>query len=280
MLFPRTSGCTLQSLLNTVYFRTDINTHVFDVLHHSLQKMSEKDWYCCLLFDETSVRENVWFNQKFDRIEGFEDLGSQGRTCCNIANHALLFLICGLHRKWKQTVAYYLSCGSTKAEMLVHFLNEVLSACQNVGLHVVVTVCDRGTNNVKAMKLPGSSRSEPFFQFQNQPTATKYDPPHLLMFIRNLFLKYDVQFESEHLDSQVSVIGKWEHIEELYKHLKYFMIHMLYKLTNTHLAPDTQCVMKVSFTAQVMSHTVAVGIYTLLSYGKEQCLHSFCFHKK
>jgi hypothetical protein len=33
-------------------------------------------------------------------------------------------------------VTYYLSRGSTKAEMLLQFLNEVLGACQNVGLHV------------------------------------------------------------------------------------------------------------------------------------------------
>jgi hypothetical protein len=224
-----------------------------------------------------SIRENVWFNQKFDCIEGFEDLGSQGRTC-NIANCALLFVVCGLHWKWKQPVAYYLSCGSTKAEMRVQFLKEVLDACQNVGLHVVATVCDMGTNNVKAMKLLGSTTSEPFFQFQNQAIATIYIPPHLLKCTHNLFVKYDVKFESERLDSQLPVIAKWEHIEKLYKHDRDFMINMLYKLTDTHLS--AQCAMKVSLAAQVMSHTVAVGIYTLVSYGKEQCLHSFCFHKK
>src|SRR5215469_2536436 len=76
-LFPLPSGHTLQSLLNTVPFRTGINTHIFYALRHSVQKISEKDRYCCLLFDEISFRENVWYNQKFDCIEGFEDLGSQ-----------------------------------------------------------------------------------------------------------------------------------------------------------------------------------------------------------
>jgi hypothetical protein len=113
-------------------------------------------------------------------------------------------------------VAYYLSRGSTKAEMLVQFLREVLDACQNVGLHVVATVYDMGTNNVKAMKLLGSPTGEPVFQFQNQAIATIYDPPHLLKCTRNLFLKYDVQFESEHLDSQLRPIVKWEHIKKLY----------------------------------------------------------------
>jgi len=57
------------------------------------------------------------------------------------------------------------------------------------------------------------------------------------------------------------------------------MIHMLYKLTDTHLAPVTQCAMKVSLATQVMSLTVAAGIYGLVSNSKEQYLHSFCFHK-
>ena len=89
-----------------------------------------------------------------------------------------------------------------------------------------------------------------------------------------------MQFESGHLDSQLPVTAKWEHIGKLYKCDKPFMIHSLYKLTDTHLAPVTQCAMKVSLAAEVMSHTVAAGIYSLVCYGKEQRLHSFCFHKK
>ena len=57
----------------------------------TLQKMSDRDRYCCLLFDEMSIRENVHFNQKLDCIEGFEDYGTQ-RTC-RIVNHALLFMV-------------------------------------------------------------------------------------------------------------------------------------------------------------------------------------------
>ena len=115
-------------------------------------------------------------------LRGFEDLGNQERTC-NIANHALVFMVCGLHQKWKQPVAYYLSHGSTKAEILVQFLNEVLGACQIVGLHVVATVCEMGTNNVKAMKCwvkPEVSHSSSFKikQLQQYMTLhTSYSTP-------------------------------------------------------------------------------------------------------
>jgi hypothetical protein len=52
-----------------------------------------------------------------------------------------------------QPVAYYFSRGSTKAEVIVQFLKEVFDTCQKAGLQVVATVCDMGTNNVKALKL-------------------------------------------------------------------------------------------------------------------------------
>ena len=102
---------------------------------------TDNDGYnvCCLMFDEMSIRENLHFNQKFGCIHGFEDLGGHGGTS-NIANHALVFMLHGLCKRWKQPVAYYLIHGTTKGEMLVNFLMEVLDACHNAGLEVVATV--------------------------------------------------------------------------------------------------------------------------------------------
>jgi hypothetical protein len=80
------------------------------------------------------------------------------------------------------------------------------------------------------------------------------------------------------MDSQLPVIAKQDHIEKVYKQDKHSLIRMLYRLTDTHLAPVAHSAMKVSLAAQVMSHTVAAQIYSLLANGKEQCLHSFNFH--
>jgi hypothetical protein len=191
----------------------------------------------------------------------------------NIENHALVFMVRGVHRKWKQPVTYYLSHGSSNAGMLKHFLDEVLGACHDVGLHVVATVCDMGTNNVSALRQMHSVESDPFFKFRNQEIATIYDPPHLLKCTRNLFRKYNVQFKAEHVVSQLPVIAKWEHIEKVYKQDKHGFFHTLYKLTDTHLAPVAHYSTKVSLAAQVMSYTVAAQISSLVTNGKEQFLH-------
>jgi hypothetical protein len=193
-MFPLPSRCTLQSILNTVHFAAGINAHVFGALQHSLQKMSDRDRYCCL-FDEMSIIENVHFSQKVDCTEGFEDYGTK-RTR-RIANHALVFMVHGVHQKWKQPVAYYFIPGNTNASLLVEFLKEVLGACQNAGLRVA-SVCDMGANNVKALKEFGATVRHPYLkEYQNQQIVTVYDPPHLLKCTRNLFLKYDVQFQYE-----------------------------------------------------------------------------------
>jgi hypothetical protein len=150
--------------------------------------------------------------------------------------------------------------------MPVQFLNEVLGACHNVELHVVATVCDMGTNNVKALKLFCWTSWKPLFQFQNQAVASIYGPPHLKC-THNVFLKYDVQLESERLNSQLPVIAKWEHIEKLFRHYKHGMIRMLYKLTDTHLPLLLIVPWKWAWLLKVMSHTAAAGIYTLVSLG-------------
>jgi len=66
--------------------------------------------------------------------------------------------------------------------------------------------CDMGANNIKSLKLLGATRWKPFFKFQNQDTLTMYVPPHLLNCTSNLFLKYDVQFESELMHNQLPVL--------------------------------------------------------------------------
>ena len=67
LLLPLPSRRTLQSILSTVHFAAGINAHVFGALQHSLQKMSDRERYCCLLFDEMPIRENVLaFSYKFE----------------------------------------------------------------------------------------------------------------------------------------------------------------------------------------------------------------------
>jgi hypothetical protein len=228
------------------------------------------------MFDEMSIRENLHFNQKLGCIEGFEDLGSRGRTS-KVANHALVFMLRGLRKKWKQPVAYYLVRGSAKGQMLVKFLEEVLGACHDAGLEVVATVCDMAANNVNVLKNKGVSEETPFFTFRDQEIAAVFDPPHLLKCTRNLFLKYNVgNVECDITINGEPYIGtaKWDDILKLFEVEKRNVYSLLPKVTERHIKPVGRNSMKVSLAAQVMSSSMAAAISTLVTVGKDQCIVS------
>ena len=165
--------------------------------------MSDEEWMCCLMFDEMSPRQNLHFNSKFDCIEGYEDLGSHVRTSYT-ANQALVFILHGLHKKWKPPVAYYSIHTSTKIEMLVNFLLEVLDACQNAGLEVVATFCDMGANSVKTLMHLGVSEKTPVFKFQCPEVAAIFDPPSHLICTHKLFVTHDIA----NMECQVTANGE------------------------------------------------------------------------
>jgi hypothetical protein len=91
------------------------------------------------MFDLMSIRENFHFNQKFDCIEGFEDCGSQGRTC-NIVNHDPWPA-----QKVEAASGLLLYPWKHKGRDDLQYVKQVLDACQNAGLKVVATVCDMAT---------------------------------------------------------------------------------------------------------------------------------------
>jgi hypothetical protein len=82
---------------------------------------------------------------------------------------------------------------------------------------------------------------------------------------------HDVQLKSEHVGNQLPVVAKWDHILKLYELDKPRPFRQLYKLTDTHLHPTAQSTMKVRLAVQVMSHTVAAGLNTLVAAGKDHC---------
>jgi hypothetical protein len=71
------------------------------------------------VFDEMSI--SICISTTIGCTEGSEELERHCGTS-SIANHALVFMLSALCKKWKQPVACYLILGSTKVEMLENLL--------------------------------------------------------------------------------------------------------------------------------------------------------------
>ncbi|KAJ3640545.1 hypothetical protein Zmor_003838 [Zophobas morio] len=154
------------------------------------------------------IQANLYYHKSADRIIDYADFGGEDNRL-EVANKALTsFFKCqGVSRKpplkpsRKQPVAYYSchnSCTPTQSDLLADIhspplppppppsskcLQEVLHAATTFGgLDVVATICDMGTNNVKALKAKGASIQTPYFTFGKNNIHTMYDLPQIFCF--------------------------------------------------------------------------------------------------
>lgn len=256
---------TLKNVLSKIPFETGINKTVLEHLKLRVEKMNDRDRYCTLIFDEMSLSSGFYYENHKQRICGFEDLGTLGRTN-KCANHALVFMLRGVCKNYKQVVAYYFTHNTISAFSLKKLIVEVIQNLQNIGLHVVATVCDQGPTNRHALSsLCSDNKDKPtsyHFVVNGESICIIFDVPHLLKNTRNALLKYSIQFEKDKC-------AKFEYIQsafQLDQHKRTF--RQLTKLKSEYFNfKDSFLKMKVKVAAAQLSHTVAASIETFFVSG-------------
>lgn len=118
---------TLKPLLSK--FKMNVGGHkiILTILKNTTKHFVPSEREYILLWDEMSLRKNLWYNSKADLIEGFQDHATQGRSP-QPASYALVFMVVGVRKHFKQPVAYYLSSGFVTADRLSALIKEVCIA--------------------------------------------------------------------------------------------------------------------------------------------------------
>ncbi|XP_041968614.1 uncharacterized protein LOC121725650 isoform X1 [Aricia agestis] len=272
-IFILPSRQILIKLINTADINAGINKNLMAQVKKATLKMKPEHKLCVVLFDEMSLKPNVAYNERKDKVSGFVTNGQE--TLPEYADHAQVFMIRGLIKNYKQPVAYTFSQSATKGPELAKQLKAVVTELQNAGLIVVATVCDQGTNNVHCIKyLLQETRGillrkleEPvgnIILINNQEIIPLYDPPHLMKCIRNNLITKNLQFQKENN----ILMAKWEHITALHQENPgYKGIRLVPKLTDSHCIPSKIPKMKVKFATQLFSQTVASNMGYLAEKG-------------
>lgn len=259
---------TLLKVLNRVPISTGINDQLFSHLKQMVRRIPPHHRYCTLLFDEMSLSPRLLYDERKDRIEGFEDFGNNRRSN-QIADHVLVFMIRGIRRKFKQPVAYTFCTGSTKTPELMFQLRAVIKAVNSTGLRVIATVCDQGKSNESAIKqlIQQTKRSylsdenrkslwkdeDSFFEVEGKKVIPLFDPPHLLKGMRNNSIGKSIRCK---IEGKI-LVGKWEHLQQVYHcDVTKNDMRVLPKLTDYHVEPDKIPKMKVKYASEIFSHTV------------------------
>lgn len=115
----------------------------------------------------------------------------------DFADHALVFMIRGVVKNWKQAVAFTFCEGTTRSRVLKNLIKEVIEELRAIGLTVISTVCDQASANCSAINQLIQETKEDYirrgeslehksnrFEVGTVPIVALYDVPHLFKGLR------------------------------------------------------------------------------------------------
>ncbi len=85
-----------------------------------------------------NLRAALYYNKKQDFIEGFEYAGDRRRKA--FTDHATVFMLRGIHKKWKELITYFFVESCMSCNLLVKNIKIIIRCCTAIGLKIVATV--------------------------------------------------------------------------------------------------------------------------------------------
>ncbi|XP_025158155.1 uncharacterized protein LOC112589372 [Harpegnathos saltator] len=138
-----------------------------------------------------------------------------------MADHVLVFMLRGLYMGWKMPISYNFCCKQTNTAQLVRCIKERVSKINDLGFHIVATVCDQGSSNMAAIKelllrtdmkrKSSEGTQSQTFEVRQYVIVPLYDGPHLIKGVRNNLLTKDLAMSCE--NSVPAKIASWDIIK-------------------------------------------------------------------
>lgn len=109
---------------------------------------------CTLMIDGMSIRRQLDYDSKNDKVVGYVDLGSGPLENAAEAREALVVMAVGLLGNWKIPVAYFLTNG-INAEVQSQLILTCISSLFDVDIQVVSLVFDGHATNQRTVSMLG-----------------------------------------------------------------------------------------------------------------------------
>ncbi|XP_044589171.1 uncharacterized protein LOC123268282 [Cotesia glomerata] len=164
---------------------------------------SSLDRYVTIIWDEAATAPHLDYDHSKDKIFGFEDFGYK-RTI-KFADHVIVVAAHSANRDdWFVPIYHGFCEGQTNPPELIRIIKLVFDKVIDCGLVPVATVCDQGTNNVKAVKDLILQSNRLRLQQKQNPDNTilwrgleivpLFDSPHLTKGSRNNLLTKKLEY--------------------------------------------------------------------------------------
>lgn len=238
--------------VNDLYHSASILT-----LKARFDKMSTKEKNCSVLIEIVSLKANLCYNIKEDKIHGLGEVNGVQST--QPATKALVVMIRGLLSNWKQAVDYILLSINENESIVADWIDSLLKGLFQIGLNVRTLVSSTKDEFINRILYKRSvSIDSPFFFLDDRKIYLTFDAPDLINSIRDSMILNDFHFQNK--------VAKYEDIVKFYNVDQKKELPYAYKLTERHLEPGSSEKLEVKYAAQLMSKTVAHGLWNYMKF--------------
>jgi len=258
---------------------------MFDLIDAATKEFSIYERQCGIVSDEVAITPGERFDQSTRQWVGKSTLP----THIGLAKKALVFMVAGLTRRYKDAVAYFFTnkrdpacTGNETGDALAAILRTVITKTERAGLEVDSVTSDMGPDNMalwKSLGIGGSRFGPVVSSFPNpvRPDREVFvlpDSPHLFKSIKRAIevnktiLLPQALVESENLPTN---LVQYRHIEELCEFESGFELKVAYRLNedNLHSSSGHFQKMNVSTSRAALSHRTGVGLQKLAAEKKD-----------
>jgi len=251
---------TVRRWLNSISFSTGFPKAYMDQIRLKISGMSENEKKCTILLDEVAIMKTLEYNKVLDEIEGYEDLGTLGRTN-KIGSQALVVMVRGLYSNWKFPLCYFFTGSGVKGDNLVNIIKDCVQQILDLGLSPTCIICDQGAQNRRMYTLLGGNEDQPSTTICGKKLFLIYDMPHLIKSVRNNLLNGDFEINNSR---KVSM----NDIRKAYEIDTNNIARAMIKITPTHLNPNPFQKMNCKLAIQLLSNSVSAAIKTCIATGE------------
>ena len=184
-IFKLPSISCLRSYITDIVINPGCCSGIFSQLKCKASSMAHEDRKCILLMDEMSLKTNLTYDKKSDKVVGIVDFGDGDRAAAR-ANSVTVLMLRGIRKAWKQAIAYVFTNNAIPHQKVSEILTKVLKRTTAAGFHVVGITTDQGATFVKAFKDMGCTPQQPTITISGLKLVILPDVPHLLKSTRNI----------------------------------------------------------------------------------------------
>lgn len=123
-------------------------TNIYNI-QFQIQSFTPEEKHAVLLIDEMSIKLGLQYDNSIMSVIGRHTMKLSGGSDSSnkLATHSLVFMLCGISTKWKQTVAYEFTANSFCAEEMCNKITSIIQRANDIGLVIKVIISDMGPQN-------------------------------------------------------------------------------------------------------------------------------------